>query len=61
VEKYSRTELVTDDKMPHAHCMLDTQHYKCTLGICNNNCFSIARMVAQSVSMLRYMYIVFLI
>ena len=27
---YSRARKATDDKMTHAHCMLDTQGYKCT-------------------------------
>ena len=31
---------VIDDNMVHAHCMLDVQGYKHTLGICNNYCFS---------------------
>ena len=43
MEKYSRAGLVTDNKMDHAHCMLN----KCKLGICNNICFSIATLVAQ--------------
>ena len=32
----------------HAHCMLDTQRYKRTLGICNTYCFSTATVVVRT-------------
>jgi len=32
----------------HAYCILDTQGYKHTLGMCNNYCFSPAAVVART-------------
>ena len=32
----------------HAYCMLGTQGYKHTLGMCNNYCFSSAAVVART-------------
>jgi hypothetical protein len=46
VEKYGRVGQATDERMGHAHCMLDTQGYIYTLGICNTYCFTTATMVA---------------
>jgi len=39
---------VTDDNMAHAHCMLETEGYKHTLGMYNTYCFSTATMVART-------------
>jgi len=38
----------TDDNMAHAHCMLDTQGYKCTYRLYNINCLSILKMFART-------------
>jgi hypothetical protein len=46
--KYCRAGQATDDKLAHAHCLLDTQGYKHTLRICNTYCFSTATMVART-------------
>ena len=43
-----RAEQATDYKMALAHCLLDIEGYKCTLGICNTYCFSTAAVVAQT-------------
>jgi len=43
---YSRTG--HSDDMAHAHCMLDTEVYECTLKIINTYCFSTATMVART-------------
>ena len=40
--------IMTDDNMAQAHCMLDAWDYEHTLIICNNHCFSTAKMVALS-------------
>ena len=40
MEKYGRAEQATNYNMVHAHCVLDTEGYKHTLGICNAYCFS---------------------
>jgi len=48
VEKYCRAGHTKDDNMAHAHCMLDTQGYKNTLGMCNIYCSSPATMVAKT-------------
>jgi hypothetical protein len=45
-EKYCRAGQATDDKMAHAHCMLD--NYMHTLGVCNTYCCSTATMVART-------------
>jgi hypothetical protein len=48
VEKYCRAGQATDDKMAHAHSMLDTSGYKNTLRIRNTYCFSTATMVMRT-------------
>jgi hypothetical protein len=48
VEKYYRTGQATDGNLARAHCMLDTQSYKHTLGVSNNYCFSIITMFART-------------
>jgi hypothetical protein len=47
VEKVCRTGKATDDNLAHAHCMMDTQGYRETLGIRNIYCFSTTIMVAR--------------
>ena len=58
VEKYCRTGQATDDKMAHAHCMLDTQGYKHTLRICNIYWFfsTEKKWLLERYSVLRYKY-----
>jgi len=48
VGKYCRTTETPDDNIAHAHCMLYTKGYKHTLTICNNYCFSTAKIFAQT-------------
>jgi len=48
VEKRFRAAQATADNMAHAHCVLDTCGYKNTLRICNNYCFSTAKMVTRT-------------
>jgi hypothetical protein len=48
VEKYCRAGQATDDNMAYAHCMLDTQGYKCTYRLCITHCFSTATMVERT-------------
>ena len=43
-----RAEHATYDNMGHVRCMLGTSGYKHTLRICNNYCFSTAKMVART-------------
>ena len=43
-----RAGQTTDDNMGHAHCMLDTEGYRHTQGICNNFCFYAAVVVART-------------
>jgi len=47
VENVCRTGQATDDNMAHAHCMMDTQGYWETLGICNIYCFSTTIIIAR--------------
>jgi len=47
-KKYCRAGRATDDKMAHAHDMLDTKGYKYTLRLCNAYCLSTAAMVART-------------
>jgi hypothetical protein len=45
------------DSMMHASCMLDTSGHKHSLGICNNCCFSITTVVAQTrVNVMLYLH-----
>jgi hypothetical protein len=48
MEKYCRSGLATDNNMAHTNCMLGTQGYKHTVGMCNIYCFSTTTMVAQT-------------
>ena len=43
VEKYCRAGLVTDDKMAHALCMLDSEGYTHRLKICKTYCSSMLK------------------
>ena len=43
-----RAGQATADNMAHAHCMLDTKCYKCTIRICNTHCSSTIKMVART-------------
>jgi hypothetical protein len=56
VEKYCRTEQVTDEYLVQALCMKDVLGYKQTLRICDTYCFSTA-MVAKTRLNVRYMFI----
>ena len=44
--KYCRVGQATDVYMAHAHCMLDTEGYEHTLGICNTYCSSTAAVIS---------------
>ena len=48
MEKYCRTEQATDDNMERAHCMLDIEGYKYTIGTYNTDCFSNATVVERT-------------
>ena len=50
----------TDDSMAHELCKCGTKTYKRKLRICNNSCFSTAKMAAQArlSVMLHVLYIV---
>jgi hypothetical protein len=54
VLKYCRAKQFTDDNMMHAHSVVDTYGYIHILRICNNYCFSLAKMVARTQLNLRY-------
>jgi len=58
VEKYGKVGQATDGNMGHAHCMLDTQGYIHTLGICNI-AFPLQQWLHERVTMLRYTPIAF--
>jgi hypothetical protein len=47
-KKCGRGGQSTDDKMAHAHCMLDTSGYECTHTLCNSHCFSTATTVTRT-------------
>jgi hypothetical protein len=47
-KKYCREGQATDDKMAHAHCVLDTQGYKHILRTCNTYFFSMATINART-------------
>ena len=46
-KKYCRAGQATGDNVAHVHFMLDNWCYKHTVRICNNYCFSTAKMVAR--------------
>jgi len=46
MKKYCRARQDAGDNMGHAHCRLDTEGYRHTLGICNTFCLYAAVMVA---------------
>jgi hypothetical protein len=46
MKKLYRAGQAADDKLAHAHCMLDNLGYKHTIGICNTCCFFTATMFA---------------
>jgi len=61
VEKYSGVGQAADGNIAYARCVLDTQCYKHILRMCNTSCFSTAKVVARTASILRYTYIACLI
>jgi hypothetical protein len=45
VEKCGKAGQDSDDNMAHAHFILDTYGYRCTITICNTYCFPTATML----------------
>ena len=62
MEKYCRAGQATDDKMEHAHCMLDNESYKYThSGFVILIAFPEQRWLHERASILRYAYIACLV